>query len=130
MKKVTIVIGQSPPISDMIGMELALELDDKGSIIDAIALIDSIIARKGNFPIRNQHCLLHMVYNPIENRFYNQVGVTGYLASGGMFNLRDNPKKVLPDGVRIILIPDGICITSWEKSIDYEEFLKVRTEAE
>ena len=41
-----------------------------------------------------------------------------------MLNVRDDPKKELPEGVTVILIPAGGCISEWEEAIDYQEFLK------
>ena len=47
-----------------------------------------------------------------------------YKESGQMLNVRDDPKKELPGGVTVILIPAGGCISEWEEAIDYKEFLK------
>ena len=124
MKTLHLTIGQAPPISKMIGEDLHLSIEDDASLVDALGLVDKMIAEKGEFPIPDQQCLLHMVYNPVQNTFYRQVGVSAYKKEGGMLNLRKNPTQSLPDGIKIILVPDGICITSWEEPIAYEEFLK------
>ena len=65
-----------------------------------------------------------MIYNPFENRFYKQVAITAYKQSGQTLNVRDDPKKELPEGITVTLIPAGGCITEWEEAIDYAEFLK------
>jgi hypothetical protein len=124
MKTLHLTIGQTPPISNMIGEDILLSLDDDDSLVDALSIVDRMIVEKGAFPIPEQRCLLHMVYNPVQNTFYRQVGVSAYKKEGGMLNLRKDPTQSLPDGVKVILVPDGICITSWEEPIAYEEFLR------
>jgi hypothetical protein len=69
-----------------------------------------------------------MVYNPIENRFYRQVALTAYKGLDQMLNVRGNPKQILPDGIIIILIPAGGCISEWEEAINPKEFLKAVTQ--
>ena len=124
MKTLHLTIGQTPPISKMIGEDLHLSIDDDASLVDALDIVDKMITEMGEFPIDGQRCLLHMVYNPIQNTFYRQVGVSAYKKEGGMLNLRVNPTQSLPDGIRVILVPDGICITSWEEPIAYDAFLR------
>jgi len=122
MKRVKIFVHQ-PSINKIIGLELNLLLDEDANIIDAINEIDRVIKGKGNFPVLHYGSLLHMVYNPVEKRFYEQVAITAHIQSGQMLNLRANPTKELPDGITIILIPAGGCIGAWEEAIDYEKFL-------
>jgi len=123
MKRVKLVIHE-PSINKVIGSELNLLLNDKANLVDAIGEVDKLINNKGGFPLPYYQSLLHMVYNPVENRFYNQVAVTAYKESGQMLNVRDNPKKELTRGTTIILIPKGGCIGEWEEAVDYKEFLK------
>jgi len=123
MKKVKVVIHE-PSINQVIGSELNLLLPDKVNIVDAINEVDKLINNKGGFPLPDYGRLLHMVYNPLENRFYNQVAVTAYDGLGQMLNVRENPKKELPEGTTIILIPAGGCISEWEEAINYKEFLR------
>jgi hypothetical protein len=123
MKRIKLVIHQ-PSINKLLGQELNLTLNDDANIIDAIEEVDKIIKSKGNFPEKNYASLLHMIYNPIENRFYKQAAITAYTQSGQMLNARDNPKRELPEGTTLIIIPAGGCITDWEEAIDYDEFLK------
>jgi len=123
MKRVRLVLHE-PLINRVIGSELNLLLDDKANLLDAISEVDKMINNKGGFPISDYRSLLHMVYNPVENRFYKQVAVTAHEESGQMLNVRDNPKKELPQGTTIILIPTGGCISEWEEAINYKEFSK------
>ncbi len=127
MKSMKIMVGQMPAISKLVGDEAELLLDDAASILDAIDELDKMIAKKGEFPLREYGSLLHMVYNPLENRFYKQVAVIAYGQSGGMVNVRKNLNEELPDGTKVILVPEGVCITEWEKSVEYEVFLKARS---
>jgi hypothetical protein len=55
------------------------------------------------------------------------VAVTAYNKLNKMLNVRDNPKKELPEGTTIILIPTGGCISEWEEALDPEEFSKAIT---
>jgi len=121
MKKVKLIIHE-PLINKIIGSELNLQLDDKADLIDAISEVDKTISGKGKFPVPNYQSLLHMVYNPIQNRFYKQTAVSAYDESGELLNVRGDPKKPLPEGVTVILIPAGGCISEWEETIDYREF--------
>jgi len=123
MKTVKLVIHE-PSINKLIGSELTLRLHNQVSLVDAINEVDKLINNNGGFPLQDYQSFLHMVYNPIENRFYKQVAVTTYDESGQMLNARDNPKKELLDGITVILIPAGGCISEWDEAIDYEEFSK------
>jgi len=123
MKRVKLIIHE-PLINKVIGNELNLLLDDKANLIEAISRVDTMINSKGKFPVPNYQSLLHMVYNPVQNKFYKQVAVSAYDESGQMLNVRDAPKKALQEGITVILIPAGGCISEWEETIDYEEFLK------
>ncbi|MGQ9640826.1 MAG: hypothetical protein ACUVUF_01705 [Candidatus Bathycorpusculaceae bacterium] len=40
--------------------------------------IDKVIGEGRNCPVEGYGSLLHIVYNPIEKRFYKQVAVTAY----------------------------------------------------
>jgi hypothetical protein len=124
MKRIKLVIHE-PLINKIIGSELNLSLNDKANLVDAIDEADMMISNKGKFPVPNYQSFLHMIYNPVENRFYKQVAVTAFRGSGQMLNLRDDPKKVLPAGVTVILIPAGGCISEWEEGLDYEDFLRM-----
>jgi hypothetical protein len=123
MKKIKVIINQ-PSINKLIGSELSLSLSDDASIVDAIMQVDKMIVSKGCFPVADYGNLLHMIYHPVENRFYKQVAITAYKEQNQTLNVRDNPKKELPEEVTIILIPAGGCISEWEEAVDYKEFLK------
>jgi len=124
MKRIKLFIHE-PSINKVIGSELNLLLNDKANLIDAINEVDKMINSKGSFPVPDYRSLIHMIYNPVENRFYKQVAITAYKQSGQMLNVRDDPKKELPEAITVILIPAGGCISEWEEAIDYEEFLRI-----
>jgi len=123
MKRIKLFIHE-PTINKVIGRELNLLLSEKANLIDIISEVDRIINSKGSFPVPDYQSLLHMIYNSVENRFYKQVAITVYSQSGQMLNVREDPKKELPEGITATLIPAGGCISEWEEAIDYEEFLK------
>jgi len=123
MKRIKLIIHE-PLINKIIGSELNLLLNDKANVIDAISEVDKMINSKGKFPVPNYQSLLHMIYNSLQNRFYKQASITSYDESGKLLHVRDDPKKALPEGITVILIPAGGCISEWEEAIDYKEFLK------
>ena len=123
MKRIKLIIHE-PLINKLIGSEVNLLLDDEANLMEAINEMDKTIGRKGKFPVPNYQSLLHMIYNPVQNRFYKQVAVSAYEESGQPLNVRDDPKKALPEGITVILIPAGGCISEWEETLDYNEFLK------
>ena len=123
MKQVRLVIHE-PAINKIIGSELNLLLDDKANLIDAINEVDKLTNNKGGFPLPDCRSFVHMVYDPVENRFYKQVAVTAHKELGQAVNVRDDPKEELPEGTTIILIPAGGCISEWEEAINYEKFSK------
>ncbi len=123
MKRVKLFIHE-PTINKVIGRELNLLLNEKDNLIDAICEVDKMINSKGRFPVPDYQSLLHMVYNPVENRFYNQVAITAYKEPGQSLNVREDPKKELPEEITVTLIPAGGCISEWEEAMEYEEFVK------
>ena len=122
--KRAILIVHEPRINKVVGRELDLSLESEASLVDAINEVDALICSKGSFPVPDYQSLLHMVYNPCENRFYSQVAVSACSASGQSLNVRADPTKVLPAGTTVTLIPAGGCISEWEEVLDYSEFLK------
>jgi hypothetical protein len=129
MKQTRLIIHE-PSINKIVGSELNLLLDDKASLIDAINEVDKLINNRGGFPLPDYRSFLHMVYNSIENRFYKQVAVTAYKESGQVVNVRDDPKRELPEKITIILIPAGGCVSEWEIAINYEKFSEALKGAE
>ena len=121
MKRIKLIVHE-PLVNKIIGSELNLELDDEASVIAAISKVDRLVDQKGDFPLSDYKSLLHMIYDPVRNRFYNQVAVTAYLEGGDMINLRADPKQNLPADVTVVLIPSGGCISEWEIAIDFREF--------
>ena len=127
MIRVQLTIGQLPILTKILGDEVDLALDSGATFLDVVNAIDKMIAEKGSFPIDGYGSLLHMIYNPIEERFYNQVAITAYGIDGderNLLNIRKNPRQELASFTTIILVPEGVCITEFEKQIEYTEFLK------
>lgn len=117
--RITFVLQQSV-LSRFIRGPLELSLEEGASVIDAIKLVDEeILRRAGKFPVKGYKSLLHMVYHPFENRFYKQVAIQGYASPGSFLNVRDDPRRPLPDGVTIILVPEGPCISEGEDVVDW-----------
>jgi len=121
MKRIRLIIHE-PSINRVVGSELNLLLLDEANLVDAINEVDNLISDKGGFPLSDYRSFLHMVYNPVENRFYKQVAVTAHDEFGQMLSIREDPKKELPEGTTIILIPVGGCISEWEEALNYKEF--------
>lgn len=124
MKRIKLIIHE-PSVNRIVGSELRLELSDEANLVTAINEVDRLIDQRGGFPLSEYGSLLHMIYNPVGNRFYSQVAITAYLEGGEAINLRMNPRQSLPADVTVVLIPSGGCISEWEKAIDYQEFRRV-----
>lgn len=81
--------------------------------------VDREIKRRcGKFPVKGFESLLHMTYHPREERFYKQVGIQAHTKSQSFIGVRENPKMMLPNDVTLVLIPEGGCVTGWEKIVD------------
>lgn len=100
MKRIKLFIHE-PSINKVVGRELDLLLNDRASLVSAISEVDKIINSKGSSPVPDYRSLLHMIYNPVENTFYKQVAITAYNQSGHRLNIRDDPKKELPEGIPV-----------------------------
>ncbi|MBX5328812.1 MAG: hypothetical protein QHH18_05175 [Candidatus Bathyarchaeota archaeon] len=117
MKTIVIFIRQRE-ISKVFPDGLRLILGDNASIIDVIKAVDLEIKEKASkFPIEKYKSLLHMVYNPHRNRFYNQVAIHAY-AKSTFLNVRENPLMPLPNETTIVLIPENGCQTDWEEPVE------------
>jgi hypothetical protein len=123
MKHITFVLHE-PSVNRILGDKLNLQLEEKASVIDAIIEVDKLIKSEENFSLSPYQSLLHMVYNPSDNRFYKQTAIVAYKATGEMLNVRDSPEQDLPEGATVILIPAGGCISEWEEAVSQQEFLK------
>jgi len=123
MKHVRVIVHE-PSINKLIGSEAFLQLGEQANLVDAINEVDRLIIAKGGFPMQEYRSLLHMIYNPIENRFLKQVAVAAYRQGENVINLRVDPKQKLPGDVTVILIPAGGCISEWEEALEPERFLK------
>jgi hypothetical protein len=117
VKIVKLIIRQAE-VSKEFPEGMRLSLKDDASIIDALNAADQLIKEKcGRFSMKGYTSLLQMVYHPSEDRFYNQVAVQGYTKSNTFLNIRENPRKTLPNETTIILVPEGGCATDWEEPV-------------
>jgi len=106
-------------INRLIGSELDLTLKNGSCIIDVVRAVDEEISKKiARFPVKGYRSLLHMIYHPVEERFYKQVAVQAYEKPGVFIPVRQNPKMPLPNEAMIILIPEGPCISEWEDVVN------------
>ena len=124
MKRIAFVLHE-PSVNRIIGDKLNLTFEERASVIEVINEVDRLIRSKGGFPVPAYQSLLHMVYNPRENRFYKQAAIVAYKATGEMLNVREKPEQELPENAAVILIPAGGCISEWEEAVSPQEFLKV-----
>lgn len=116
MKKVTLIL-RDPDINRMIGTQIELSLHDRANILDMIQKVDKIIGEKGPFPVEGFKSLLHLTFNPVENRFYEHVALTAYCRSQRFLNVRANPTLILPNRVTVVLALT-ICGGEWEEVVD------------
>jgi hypothetical protein len=111
-------------LKEVIGGEFNIHLQDEANILDLIKKIDD--TRKGRIFIKTYpeyHSLLHMMWNPIEKRFYKQIALSAYSKDNKFFEARKNPYLELPDGLTIFL-GLGLCKSEGEEIVDFETFKK------
>ncbi len=111
-------------IAKILGAGVEMVMDDDATVLDVIAKADEMMKKKGGFPLKEYKSLLHMVYNPEADRFYSQVGVHAYVKPGEFYNIKDNVRQELLNGMIITIIPSAGCITAFEEPLNYEEFTK------
>lgn len=121
MKKAMVFVNDTT-INKFLGGGAQLSVPDNANVIDAIETVDEVIKREGTFPLPEYGSLLHMLYNPVEDRFYVQVGIHAYSEPGKAFDVRNDTKKILPDGAQVIISPQAGCIGDWEDVLGYERF--------
>jgi len=97
VKRVMISINEGL-ITKMLGAWLELAIEDEANMLDVIIKMDEIITSKGGFPLSEYKGLFHMLYNPITDRFYKQVGVHTYTEPGKFYNVRENTAKASQTG--------------------------------
>jgi hypothetical protein len=116
---VTLVIQQSD-VNRVVKGPLEFSLNERGSVLDVIRRADEeILKRAEKFPVKGYKSLLHMVYHPFERRFYKQVAFQGYTQPRSFLYIRENPQKPLPNGITIILVPEGPCISEGKDVVDW-----------
>jgi hypothetical protein len=124
MKQVKLKILDSS-LKEVLGGEFNINLDDEADILDLITKIDA--TKKGEFFIKNYpeyRSLLHLMWNPIEKRFYRQIALSAYTKDNEFFEVRKNPQLVLPDGLTIFL-GLGLCKSESEEIVDFETLQKL-----
>jgi hypothetical protein len=124
MKQVKLKILDSS-LKEVLGGEFNIKLDDEADILDLIIKVDS--TQKGRFFIKNYpeyRSLLHLMWNPIEKRFYRQIALSAYTKDNQFFEVRKNPQLTLPDGLTIFL-GLGLCKSEYEEIVDFETLQKL-----
>ncbi len=125
MKQVKLKVLDSS-LKEVLGGEFTIRLQDEADILDLINKIDA--TREGQFFVKDYpeyHSLLHMMWNPIEKRFYKQIALSAYTTDNKFFEVRKNPHLELPDGLTIYL-GLGLCKSESEEVVDFETFKKLR----
>ncbi len=118
MKRVTLIL-RDPDINRIVGNEIKLLLDEQANIIDVIKKVDEIISGKGEFPIKGCKSLLHLIFHPIERRFYKHVALTAYSESERFLDVRSNSSVKLPNNT-VIVLALTICQSEWEQIVNHE----------
>jgi hypothetical protein len=96
MKKVKLTIfAPDPEKTHSKGIKYNVEMDDDGSIIDALSNIDKIIIEdpeKSVFPIYKGliHSYLQLIWDAEENKIYSDCGVDAYGPNKEYMPLRDD----------------------------------------
>ena len=128
MKQVKLKIVDSF-LKEVLGGDFTVHLHKEDNILDLVNKID--YSRKGHFFIKNYpeyQSLLHMMWNPVEKRFYKQIALSAYTLDKKFFEVRKNPYLVLPDGLTIFL-GLGLCKSEHEAVVDFKTFQKILKES-
>ena len=121
MKRITIVFTDSKLV-DKLGKRVVLDLPDDANFIQALKEISD--ATEDKFPIKDYpeyHSLLHMVWNSIGKRVYEQIGTSAYCGDREFFDVRKKPYDALPNGL-VVFLGTGLCKTEAEEVVDYQKF--------
>ena len=124
MKQVKLKVIDSS-LKEVLGGEFTINLEDEADILDLIKKIDA--TRKGQFFIKNYpeyHSLLHLMWNPIEKRFYRQIALSAYTKDNKFFEVRKNPQLKLPDELTIYF-GLGLCKSESEEIVGFETLQKL-----
>jgi hypothetical protein len=122
MKKVRIEIKESS-LNKKLGNVFTLALYDGANILYAIDKIDWLIMRRlGRFPIDGFKSLLHMLYDPVRRRFYEQVIMHASSPKSVFLPIRNQPQLKLGDGTFVRLILMAVCADAPEPVLKYEDF--------
>ena len=124
MKRIKLKIVDSF-LKEVLGGDFTVHLHKEANILDLVNNIDN--SRRGLFFIKNYpeyQSLLHMMWNPIEKRFYKQIALSAYTLDKKFFEVRKNPYLVLPDGLTVFL-GLGLCKSEHEEIVDFEMFQKI-----
>jgi hypothetical protein len=130
MKKIRLEIEQKE-INEHGDKQFEISLYDGATIIDAIIEVDKLISARGKFPTEKIYSrtkmkcysLLHMVYNPLENRMYQNVLVSESTGPEMSIKIKYKPELILPDGLTVTIILKSLCgDEAPEELVDYEGF--------
>jgi len=122
MRKVRIEIKESS-LNKKLGNVFTLALYDGANILYAIDKIDWLIMRRlGRFPIDGFKSLLHMLYDPVRRRFYEQVIMHASSPKSVFLPIRNQPQLELGDGTFVRLILMAVCADAPEPVLKYEDF--------
>jgi hypothetical protein len=127
MKHATLRILDSS-LRQVLGGKFTIQLPEDANVLDLIAEIDA--SRKGQFFIEGYpeyRSLLHMLWNPLTQRFYTQIALSAYTATNEFFEVRKTPRASLPDGLTIFL-GLGLCKSEHEEVVDFETFQRTMRE--
>jgi hypothetical protein len=58
--------------------ELILELSRDASFITTVNEVGLLLDQRGGFPLSEYLNLMHMIYNPVDHRYYKQAAVAAY----------------------------------------------------
>jgi hypothetical protein len=78
--------------------------------------------RLGRFPIDGFKSLLHMLYDPVRRRFYEQVIMHASSPKSVFLPIRNQPQLKLGDGTFVRLILMAVCADAPEPVLKYEDF--------
>lgn len=122
MKKIRMEIKETS-LNKKLGGTFTLILYDGANILYAIDKIDWLIMRKlGRFPVEGFKSLLHMLYDPVRKRFYEQVIMHASSPKSVFLPVRNQPNLELDEGTFVRLILLAVCADAPEPVLNYKQF--------
>ena len=132
MKTINLTIfAPDPEQTHSKGVKYALEMDDDGTIIDALSKIDKSMIEHPNasvFPLYKGliHSYLQLIWDAEENKIYDDCGIDAYGPDKEFMPLRDDINfTLIPNSDITIIVHADWWADNMKERLDFGTFKKV-----